>query len=142
MDRFRRLTEEERKLIEFLQRVEREYRPLVIVVEGRRDEEVLRDLGVSTIIVRTQSYRSRPELLDHLSSMREKGLSVLILTDYDQEGDEIARHLEQELQIRKIRTQMRLRKKVRTLMRERLCIEDLHSLFRKEDSPEPAGRSG
>ena len=142
MDRFRRLTEEERKLIEFLQRVEREYQPLVIVVEGRRDEEVLRDLGVSTTIVRTQSYRSRPELLDHLSSMREKGLSVLILTDYDQEGDEIARHLEQELQIRKIRSQMRLRKKVRALMGERLCIEDLHSLFRKEDSPEPAGRSG
>jgi 5S rRNA maturation endonuclease (ribonuclease M5) len=142
MDKPRRLTEEERELIHFLQRMEEEYKPLVIVVEGRRDESVLRDLGVTTAMVRTQSYRTRPELLDHLSTMQEENLSVLILTDYDQEGEEIAKHLEQELHARKTRTQRRLRKRVRTLMGERLCIEDLHSLFKREDSPEPAGHTG
>lgn len=135
------MTDTEKALIDLLQTIDREYGLLVIIVEGRRDEEALRDLGITAEIVRTQSYMSRSELVDALAYLSDRNLSVLILTDYDEEGMEIAKHFEQELQVRKVKTLRRLRGKIRALMEDRLCIEDLHSLFKRDDSPEPAGPS-
>ncbi|TFF84445.1 hypothetical protein EU524_01035, partial [Candidatus Thorarchaeota archaeon] len=54
-DSVKNLEEHERKLLELLRSLDKEYPGLLVVVEGVRDEDILRDLGVKSDILRTQA---------------------------------------------------------------------------------------
>jgi 5S rRNA maturation endonuclease (ribonuclease M5) len=105
-------------------------------VEGKRDVTVLRNLGLKAPIIKTQSKLSRYQVIEQIvAKAGEKG-RVLILTDFDQEGKEICRYIERELEPTGVKTLKGVRLRVRKLMGNWRCIEELVSLFKRRDSPE------
>jgi 5S rRNA maturation endonuclease (ribonuclease M5) len=75
-----------------------------ILVEGRRDEGALKELGVKGEIIRVRQYRKRLfELAEELSSYK----NVVILTDFDREGEDLAKEIERQLHHWGVQTVMR-----------------------------------
>ncbi|MFQ5832148.1 MAG: toprim domain-containing protein [Candidatus Thorarchaeota archaeon] len=134
----RRLRDNEKALIEIIQGLDNDYEGLLVVVEGKRDESVLRSLGLRAPIVKTQSGVPRPRFIDKLASQAGKKGQVLILTDFDQKGNEISSHIGRELDIRGVKVLRRIRREIRKGMGNWRCIEELTALFKRKDSPEPA----
>lgn len=133
----KKLRDNERTLIDIIQKLDHDYEGLLVVVEGKRDELVLRSLGLKAPIVKTQSGTPRQLFVDQLASATEQDRQVLILTDFDEEGSELCRLIEQELEIRRVRVLRRLRREIRKAMGNWRCIEELIALFKRRDSPEP-----
>ncbi|MGV9103190.1 MAG: hypothetical protein ACOC3C_03630 [Candidatus Thorarchaeota archaeon] len=133
-----KLEENERKLIELFGSLDERFGPMVVLVEGKRDEQVLRDLGVRAPIIYTQSWRTRVELFRHIQSMVNNDAGALILTDFDREGKAIKKEIARELQILKIPVLAQARREIGKAMQNYRCIEELVALFKKRDSPEPA----
>ncbi|MFX1416129.1 MAG: hypothetical protein ACFFC0_04915 [Promethearchaeota archaeon] len=133
----KKLRDNERALIDIIQKLDHDYEGLLVVVEGKRDEMVLRSLGLKAPIVKAQSGTPRPLLIDQLTSATDQDRQVLILTDFDDEGNELCRLIEQELEVRRVRVLRRLRRQIRKAMGNWRCIEEFVALFKRKDSPEP-----
>ena len=88
--RSKKMRDNERWLSELLSGIDEDYENLLIVVEGKRDESVLRVLGVKAPIIRTQSGSSRVKLIEEISKQAGKESNLLILTDFDKEGETIS----------------------------------------------------
>ncbi len=110
----------------------------MIVVEGKRDVRLLRDLGVNVPMIKTQTNKTREQLADHIVKNAGHKGNVLILTDFDAEGIEINKTLENLLEVRKVRILKRVRIRIRSLMGNWRCIEEMVALLKRKDSPEPA----
>jgi 5S rRNA maturation endonuclease (ribonuclease M5) len=96
------------KLIELLNQIE--YLVDVILVEGLRDLKSLRNLGYSGDIVHcNQKGVSNYELTDKIS---QKYNSVLILTDYDKEGEQLEQNFRELFERKAIKVENGLRRKV------------------------------
>ncbi len=134
--RSRRLNENERALIETIQTLDSKYENLIVVVEGRRDVSVLRNLDLKAPIVRTQTRLPRYKLVEEIVAMAGKDGQVLILTDFDKEGKEIYKFIEKELELSGTKNLKRERRMIRKYMDTWICIEQLVSLFKRSDSPE------
>ena len=132
----RRLTENEQSLIDLIQGLDRNYPNLVIIVEGKRDVRVLRNLGVGAPIIRTQTRLSRSRLIERIVEVTGKDGQVLILTDYDREGKELYAFIKKELELAGIKHLRRERGLVRRYMEDWTTIEQLVALFKRRDSPE------
>ena len=132
------LTDDERDLIDLLASIDHKYENLLVVVEGRQDERALRHFGVKSRLLRTQTRLGRAELVDQIVGIARKEGQVLILTDFDREGNDVCGLLQRELELQKVKVLRGLRRKIRILMGDRRCIEDLEALFRRNDSPEMA----
>ncbi len=75
-----------------------------ILVEGKRDEGALKELGVKGRIIRVKQYRKRLfELGEELSSFK----TVIVLTDFDKEGEDLAEEIERQLHMWGVQTVMR-----------------------------------
>lgn len=135
--RYRKMRDNERALVELFSTIDEQYENLLIVVEGKRDEKILRELGVKARIVKTQSGKPRLEYIEEIVLAGGKDSRVLILTDFDPMGVILCRFIERELELRKIYILKRLRREIRKLMGNWRCIEELVSLFKRRDSPEP-----
>jgi len=133
----RKMRDNERTLVELFSKIDGQYEGLLIVVEGKRDEKILRELGVKARIIKTQSGKPRLEFLEEIASAAGEGGQVLILTDFDPEGVDLCRFIERDLELRKIAILKRLRREIRKLMGNWRCIEEIVSLFKRRDSPEP-----
>ncbi|MHA1956431.1 MAG: toprim domain-containing protein [Candidatus Thorarchaeota archaeon] len=131
------LRDNERTLIELLQSLNNDSESVLIVVEGKRDETVLRRLGVKASIVRTQTRKNRNELIEEIAKRANWGKRVLILTDFDQEGIEIHDYIRSELELRRVPILRRMRRQIRKSMEHWRCIEELVVLFKRVDAPEP-----
>jgi len=134
--RNRRLTPYERSLIETIQTLDSRYPNLLVIVEGKRDVSVLRNLGLDAPIIRTQTRLSRNRLVEKIEAKTGMDGQVLILTDFDKKGKEIYRFLEKELELLGIKNLKRERRMVRKYMEHWTTIEQLVSLFMRSDSPE------
>jgi 5S rRNA maturation endonuclease (ribonuclease M5) len=134
--RTRRLTENERALIETIQTLDGKYPNLLVIVEGKRDVSVLRNLGLNAPIIKTQTRLSRPRLVEKIVAEAGKKGQVLILTDFDKKGKEIYRFIEKELELSGVRNLKRERRMIRKYMEDWTTIEQLVSLFKRKDSPE------
>ncbi len=135
--RYRKMRDNERALVELFSTIDKQYENLLIVVEGKRDEKILRELGVKARIVKTQSGKPRLEYIEEIALAGGKEGRVLILTDFDPMGVILCRFIERELELRKIYILKRLRREVRKLMGNWRCIEEIVSLFKRRDAPEP-----
>ena len=135
--RTRRLRNNERALVDLIQSLDTQYEGLIVIVEGKRDEQVLRNLGLKAPIIKTQSGMPREQFLRSLVEEIGDG-HVLILTDFDDEGKELCSFIEREFELRRVKILRRLRREFRKAMGNWRCIEDLVSLFKRKDSPEPA----
>jgi 5S rRNA maturation endonuclease (ribonuclease M5) len=119
-----------------IQSLDSKYENIQIIVEGKRDVLVLRNLGVKAPIIKTQSRLTRYEMIEEIVAGVGKTGQVLILTDYDKEGKEICSFIERELEIHNVKVLKRERRLIRKLMGHWRCIEELVSLFKRKDSPE------
>ncbi len=132
----RRLRDNERTLINLIQKLD-ELEDVLVIVEGKRDERILRGLGLGAPIIKTQQGLPRPELLDEIALQAGRKGQVLILTDFDDEGIEICRFIENGLEPKRIRVLRRFRREIRKAMGNWRCIEEMAALFKRKDSPEP-----
>jgi len=135
--RYKKMRDNERALLELFSTIDEQYESVLIVVEGKRDEKILRELGVKARIVKTQSGKPRLEFIEEIVSAGGKDGKILILTDFDPEGVILCRFIERELELRKIYILKRLRREIRKLMGNWRCIEEMVALFKRRNSPEP-----
>ena len=89
-----------------------------VIVEGKRDKEVLCSLGFKKVLTISNGIYETTEML------KEK--DVLILTDFDREGSEIAKKLERFLQPIGYRVDIVTRKKVGIMLRKLKILEIEH----------------
>lgn len=134
--RSRRLNENEQALIETIQTLDSKYDNLIVIVEGKRDVLVLRNLGLEAPIIKTQTRLPRSGLIEKIVAEAGKDGQVLILTDFDKEGKEIYRFIEKELELNRIKNLKRVRRMIRKYMDTWTTIEQLVSLFKRSDSPD------
>jgi 5S rRNA maturation endonuclease (ribonuclease M5) len=94
-----------------------------VIVEGRRDEEALRKLGVAGRVFRLKGAGvSRITLLERLDGFD----TVVLLTDFDREGGELRSWLNRELTYRGVRADDFAWRTIRALARPELrSVEEL-----------------
>ena len=96
----------------------------VVLVEGRRDREALHRLGVAGEIVLT-SHRT---LLTLAEGLARSGKDVIILTDWDERGEEVARQLSLFLEADGVRPDNTLRGTLLGLLKKEITeVENLYS---------------
>lgn len=132
----RKLNDAENMLLETLQGLDSSYEDLIIIVEGKKDVSVLRNLDVKAPIIKTQTKFPRYRVAEQIAAKAGKTGQVLILTDFDLEGREICKYIEKELEPTGVKILKNVRRKIRRLMRNWRCIEDVASLLKRRDSSE------
>ncbi len=94
----------------------------VVIVEGRRDEQALRALGLSGPVI----MASRHSALDLAEDVARRFSSIVLLTDWDGKGDEMARNIEHHLRSVGSRPDADLRCRLKKLVKKE--IKDVESL--------------
>lgn len=102
--------------------LEASHKGAAIIVEGLRDERALRSLGVSGPVIMA-SRRPAIELAE--DAARRYG-AIVVLTDWDLKGDEMALKIEQHLRSAGVRADMEIRSRLKKLVRKE--IKDVESL--------------
>ncbi|MCD6490870.1 MAG: toprim domain-containing protein [Candidatus Njordarchaeia archaeon] len=98
---------------------------LVIVIEGKHDEKVLKKLHFSGVIVKCQAHGIE-KTIDKITA--EKPQNVLILTDFDKAGELEARKLGLELESLGIKILNNYRNEFRRIFPHISRIEELNNL--------------
>ncbi len=111
--------EEEKELLDYLHHFTHE----IVIVEGKKDKEVLERLGFTHIVTLTGKPLSEME--------KYRNQRVIILTDFDKKGEEIAKKLELFLPKRNDV----VRNKLRYLMKKLNLntIESIKKIIRRVD---------
>lgn len=101
----------------------------VIVVEGQRDRDSLRKMGITGPILCLQSSRTNTVgFAEHLDGARD----VIVLTDFDREGVFLAKRLARILNAQKVRTNLILWRELRRLTRSDIrSIEELPKFYER-----------
>jgi len=123
---FRRTLDEDRleRVSELIQRLNAEAAGgAALVVEGRRDLEALRALGVRGAILCAKSSSSR--LLDFVEGIDTR-LKVIVLTDFDAAGERLARFLRETLERQGVKVDLAYRERLSALMRGE--VKDIQGL--------------
>ncbi|KXB01592.1 hypothetical protein AKJ41_00910 [candidate division MSBL1 archaeon SCGC-AAA259O05] len=103
---------------------------VAIIVEGKNDEAALRKLGVSGPIYRVPSGGRNP--LNSLSDLADYE-EVIVLTDFDEPGNELAVFCERQLEKMGVDVLSRLRDRLRNYVRKAVKdIEGVPSFVRSE----------
>jgi 5S rRNA maturation endonuclease (ribonuclease M5) len=94
----------------------------VIVVEGRKDSESLRHLGIEGDI----RFATQQPLLGFTESLSKSSGGIILLTDWDRKGGIIARKIIAYLLTYGVMPNTEIRSKIRGLVKKR--IKDVESL--------------
>jgi len=94
----------------------------IIIVEGRKDVESLRSLGIKGEI----SLSSQQPLIDITEQLSRCGKDIVILTDWDRKGGMVARKIIDYLRAYGIIPNIDIRGRIRFLVKKR--IKDIESL--------------
>jgi 5S rRNA maturation endonuclease (ribonuclease M5) len=97
---------------------------VIIVVEGRKDVESLRSLGVNGVI----KLSSQQPLLDFTEKLSRSGKDIVLLTDWDRKGGMVARKIIDYLHAYSIIPNTDIRARIGFLVKKR--IKDIESLNR------------
>ena len=98
-----------------------------IIVEGLRDEVALRNLGVRAEIIRLSRLP-----LSEVALIATQYHEVMILTDLDRKGEELAKKLTQYLEGYKCRVDTETRRELKMITKKDINgIEDLYGLYLK-----------
>ncbi len=116
-----------RRLDEILDRIQSMSSDHVILVEGKNDRSSLLDLNLSldTIEVLRDGGPLRAAEMVY-----ESGKKAIILTDWDDRGDRLAKDLSEQLSALCISYDMNIRKDLRDIcIKDIKDVESLHSLY-------------
>ncbi len=94
----------------------------VIIVEGRHDESALRSLGIKGPVM----MASHRPALDLAEDAARSYSQIIMLTDWDEKGEEMALNIEQHLRSVGSRADMDIRSRLKRLVRKE--IKDVESL--------------
>lgn len=126
MVRYSKASEERRleKLSEVLEGLlEEAAKGIPVIVEGLKDAEALENLGLKgTIILAKARGGSYLDAVEEASTQRE----VIILTDFDRRGDEMAAFLKEDLEGRGVKVNLTLRRRIASLVRK--DVKDVEGL--------------
>lgn len=109
----------------------------VILVEGKRDRDALRMLGIDGHIILT----SQEQLFVLAERVATEHCDVIVLSDWDERGDEVAGKADVYMRSNGVRPDCELRKKLKDLVKK--DIKDVESLYgyierlRETCSPKP-----
>jgi len=110
--------------------VEESAKGKLIVVEGKKDAQVLKELGVSGAILTVKT--GGKSFLEATFEIEAHGADEIILfLDFDRRGREGTKRLQESLERGKIKVNLRFWRELRGLVgREIQCIESLTSYLR------------
>lgn len=95
----------------------------VVLVEGRRDREALEALGVRGEVIMT----SQKQLLTLCEELARAGSDVIVLSDWDERGEEVAGLLQTYLEADGLRPDLAIRDSLKRLVRKEIKdVENLH----------------
>ncbi len=99
-----------------------------MLVEGLRDRASIEALGICGYIVMT----SREPLFNLAERVSRQSADIIVLTDWDDRGEEVAKNAETYLKSNGSRPDMEPRKKLRTLTKKEVKdIEGLHGYIER-----------
>ncbi len=118
-----------RKIQEILDDLaDRAGRGAIILVEGRRDKASLEALGIRGTI----AMASQKQLLNLTESLSRQNDDIIILSDWDERGEEVARRAEVFLKSNGARPDCGPRKKLRLLTKKEVAdVESLHGYIER-----------
>ena len=95
-----------------------------ILIEGRKDEEALRKLGINGTFIKVSGS---PLKLFEIAELAAKSSSkIIILTDFDKKGDELAKRLSEDIQRLGSHPDLEFRRKIMGITRR--YIKDIEGL--------------
>ena len=116
-----------RRLDEILDRIQSMSSDHVILVEGKNDRRSLLDLNLSLDAIEVQRDGGP---LRAAEMVYESGKKAIILTDWDDRGDRLAKDLSEQLSALCISYDMNIRKDLRDIcIKDIKDVESLHSLY-------------
>ena len=121
-----RLKEKEEKILQILNAIaEESAKGKPIVVEGKKDVETLRALGVTGAVLTVKT--GGKSFLDAVSEIEKMGVpEVILFLDFDRRGKEGTRHLKQSLERAKIKPDTKFWRELSALVgKEIQCVESL-----------------
>jgi len=98
------------------------YQGAAIIVEGRRDEQALRALGLPGPVI----MASRRSALDLAEDAARNYPQIILLTDWDRKGDEMCSTIERHLRSVGSRPDREIRSRLKKLVKKE--IKDVESL--------------
>ena len=101
-----------------------------VIVEGIHDESALREAGVKSYMIQFCSSGVPNFAFVDEMVYNYKGMTVLILLDFDKEGTRMADRMSQELEERGVRVERTLRRKIGCILAGEgmLRIEEMHKI--------------
>ncbi|MBN1245406.1 toprim domain-containing protein [Candidatus Bathyarchaeota archaeon] len=131
-----RLKEKEEKILKVLEALaEESAKGTPIVVEGKKDVDALRALGVAGTVLTVKT--GGKSFLDAVCEIEKMGVpEVILFLDFDRRGKEGTKHLKKSLERAKIKPNTKLWRELSALVRKEIqCIESLtaylHTLHKK-----------
>ena len=121
-----RLKEKEEKILQVLNALaEESAKGKPIVVEGKKDVNALRALGVTGTVLTVKT--GGKSFLDVVSEIEKMGASeVILFLDFDRRGKEGTKHLKQSLERAKIKPDTKFWRELSALVgKEIQCVESL-----------------
>lgn len=117
------------ELIIVIARLKEEGGRYPVIVEGRKDERALREMGLSGTVLRLDTGKS---VFNFCEGLRGEYDRVIILTDWDRRGGRLARALREGLMANGISYDVELRKQIAFLARKEVKdVEGLPKLLEK-----------
>jgi 2,5-diamino-6-(ribosylamino)-4(3H)-pyrimidinone 5'-phosphate reductase len=126
-----RLKEKEEKIIQVLEALaEESAKGKPVVVEGKKDVDALRTLGVAGTVLTVKT--GGKSFLDAVSEIEKLGVSeVILLLDFDRRGKEGTKRLKQSLERAKIKPNVKFWRALSALVgKETQCVESLTAYMR------------
>jgi len=97
-----------------------------ILIEGKKDEEALRDLGINGNIIKVSGSPLKLFEIAEIAALSSS--KIIILTDFDKKGNQLARKLSEDIQRLGSNPDLQLRRKIMAITRR--YIKDIESLPR------------
>jgi 5S rRNA maturation endonuclease (ribonuclease M5) len=94
----------------------------VIIVEGRRDRQALKELGIEGKVVLATHH----PLLDFAEDLARGNKKIILLTDWDRSGNELAAKISEYLRASGRAANTDLREKLRNLVQKK--VKDIEGL--------------
>jgi len=102
--------------------LEASQRGAAVIVEGRRDKMALQSLGASGPVIMASSK----SILDMAEDAASQYQEIVVLTDWDEKGEEMALLIEQHLRCTQSLANMEIRSRLKRLVKKE--IKDVESL--------------
>jgi len=109
------------------------YRIAAVIVEGANDEKALKDFGLKRPVIRySDSKLPTFAFIEELVS-GYRSQTLLVLVDFDSEGEKIARRMSNDLETRGVRVEQFLRKQFASIFRREgiLRVEESQRIIKK-----------